>query len=91
MKNHYRESAAFSLFTAALWFLCKVFWDLSLSSNSSCHFTVKGNASVSFSFMFSFFFVKDQIASFQLKQVVVFLNCSKCVFKLISLHDCHRV
>ena len=41
--------------------------------------TVKCNDSVSFSF-FSFlspcffFFVKDQIASFQLKQIIVFLN-----------------
>ena len=32
--------------------------------------TVKCNDSVSFSFLFSFFFVKDQIASFQLKQIV---------------------
>ena len=39
-------------------------------------FTVKCNDSVSFSFLFPcfFFFVKDQIASFQLKQIVVFLN-----------------
>ena len=39
-------------------------------------FTVKSNDSVSFSFLFpSFlFFVKDQIASFQLKQIVEFLN-----------------
>ena len=39
-----------------------------------------------------FFFVKDEIASFQLKQIIVFLNyrkCSVCVF--ISLHDCDRV
>ena len=36
--------------------------------------TVKCNDSVSFSFLFPcfFFFVKDQIASFQLKQIVVF-------------------
>ena len=31
-----------------------------------------------------FFFVKGQIASFQLKQIVVFLKCCVCVFKLIS-------
>ena len=37
-------------------------------------FTVKCNDSVSFFFLFSFFFVKDQIASFQLKEIVVFLN-----------------
>ena len=38
--------------------------------------TVKCNDSVSFSFLFPcfFFFVKDQIASFQLKQIIVFLN-----------------
>ena len=37
---------------------------------------VKCNDSVSFSFLSPcfFFFVKDQIASFQLKQIVVFLN-----------------
>ena len=40
----------------------------------------------------SFIFVKNQqIDSFQLKQTVVFLKCSVCVFKLISLHDCNRV
>ena len=40
-------------------------------------FTVKCNDSVSFSFLFPsflFFFVKDQIASFQLKEIVVFFN-----------------
>ena len=39
-------------------------------------FTVKSNDSVSFSFLFpSFLFlVKDQIASFQVKQIVEFLN-----------------
>ena len=39
-------------------------------------FTVGCNDSVSFSLLFpvSFFFVKDQIASFQLKEIVVFLN-----------------
>ena len=37
-------------------------------------FTVKCNDSVSFSFLFPFFFLEDQIASFQLKKIVVFLN-----------------
>ena len=39
-------------------------------------FTVKCNDSVSFSFLLPcfFFVVKDQIASFQLKQINVFLN-----------------
>ena len=37
-------------------------------------FTVECNDSVSFSFLFPVFFVKDQIASFQLKEIVVFLN-----------------
>ena len=48
--------------------------------------TVKCNDCVSFSFLFSFFFVKDQTASFQLKQTdsVVFLKCSVCWFQLIS-------
>ena len=44
-------------------------------------FTVKCNDSVTFSFLFSFFFVKDQIASFQLKEIVGFLNIIfLCVF-----------
>ena len=40
-------------------------------------FTVNCNPSVSFPFLFLcflFFFVKDQTASFQLKEIVVFLN-----------------
>ena len=40
-------------------------------------FTVKCDDSASYSFLFPsflFFFVKDQIASFQLKEIVVFLN-----------------
>ena len=37
-----------------------------------------------------YFFVKDQITSFQVKQIIVFLNkCSVCVF--ISLRDYDRV
>ena len=45
-----------------------------LSFHLPAIFTVKYNDSASFSFLFSFFFVKDQIASFQLKEIVVFLN-----------------
>ena len=39
-------------------------------------FTVKRNDSVYFSFLFPcfLFLIKDQIASFQLKEIVVFLN-----------------
>ena len=37
-------------------------------------FTVKGNDSVPFSSLFPFFVIKDQIASFQLKEIVVFSN-----------------
>ena len=40
-------------------------------------FTLKCKDSVSFSFLFPCFrfsFVKDQISSFQLKEIVVFLN-----------------
>ena len=39
--------------------------------------------------LFTFFVVKDQIASFQLNEIVVFLNVFPCVF--ISLRDCTRV
>ena len=39
-------------------------------------------------FLVSFFF--DQIASFKLKQIVVSLKRSVCVFKLISLRYCDR-
>ena len=31
-----------------------------------------------------FFFMKDRIASFQLKQIIVFLNCVPCVFISIA-------
>ena len=31
-----------------------------------------------------FFFVKDQIAYFQLKQIIVFLKCSVCVVYFIG-------
>ena len=40
-------------------------------------------------FLSSFFFVKDQIASFQLKQIVVVLKCRVCVIS--SLRDSVRV
>ena len=64
MKNHCGGSVGFS-FRAALWFrqrlcLCEVFWDFNLL----VIFTVEYKDSVSFSFLFSFFFVKNQIASF---------------------------
>ena len=55
-------------------------------------FTVKCNDSVSFSFLFPCFrfsLVKNQIASFQLKEIVVLLNLVFRVF--ISLRDCDRV
>ena len=39
-------------------------------------------------FLVSFFF--DQIASFKLKQIVMYLKRSVCVFKLISLRYCDR-
>ena len=60
MKNHCGESVGCS-FTAALWFrqrlcLCEVFWDLNLL----VIFTVKCKDSL----LFSFLFVKYQIASF---------------------------
>ena len=48
-----------------------------LSFDLLATFTVKCNDSVSFSFLFPCFLfplVKDQIASFQLKEIVVFFN-----------------
>ena len=45
-----------------------------LSFNLLAIFTVKCNDFVSFSFLFHCFFVKDQIDSFQLKEIFVFLN-----------------
>ena len=74
MKNHCGELVGFS-FRAALWFrqpvcLCKVFWDLSYI-RPSCYFTDKCNDSVRFPFLFSLFFVKDQIASFQLEKTQI--------------------
>ena len=35
--------------------------------------------------------LRTKIASLQLKQIVEFLKCSVCVFKLNSLRDCDRV
>ena len=51
------------------------FWDLVLSFPPSSVMIL-----FDFSFLFSFFFIKDQIASIQLKQVFVFLKYSVCVF-----------
>ena len=63
--------------------LCRLFLGLRFAIS-----TVKCNDSGSLFFLFVFFFfvffLKDRIASFQLKQIVVFLKCSVCVFKLIS-------
>ena len=64
---------------AALWFLQPVILFkrsfLNIIIRPIAIFTVKCNDSVSFSFCFLvIFFVKDQIASFQLKQIIVFLN-----------------
>ena len=81
MKNHCGESVGFS-FGAALWFRLPVILFtrsfLNVIIRPIVIFTVKCNDSVSFSFLFPcflvFFFVKDQIASFQLKQIIVFFN-----------------
>ena len=60
------------------------FWDISLVIS-----TVNCNDSVQ---LFFFFFVKDQIASFQLKQIVVFLLFLVCILiTLFYLRDCDRV
>ena len=50
---------------------------------------MKCNDSVSFSFLFSLFFTKKQIAFFQSKQIVVVLKCPVSV--LILLRDRDRV
>ena len=82
MKNHCGESVGFS-FRAALWcpqgfFFFEVFeTNVIMSFDLLAVFTVNCNPSVSFPFLFLcflFFFVKDQTASFQLKEIVVFLN-----------------
>ena len=80
MKNNW-ESVGFS-FRAALWFrrpvilFTRSFLRSIFIIRPSCYFSVKCNDSVSFSFLSPCFFsfVKDQIASFQLKQITVFLN-----------------
>ena len=81
MKNHREESISFYLEPPCVrceqW-LCYNWTFLSFP-------TVKCNDSVSF----SFFFVKDKLASFKLKQTVLFLKCPMCAF--ISLRDCNRV
>ena len=48
---------------------------------------------ITFSLLFSFFFVKDQIASFQLlKEIFVFwTKCYVSVYLFHWLHDCDRV
>ena len=83
MKNHCGGSVGFS-FRATLWFLwpailfTRSFLRSMLSFNLLAVFTFKCNDSVSFSFLSLcfFFFVKGQIASFQLKQN------NHCVFEL---------
>ena len=65
------------------------FFEINVVIQPSCYF--HRQVSLNSCFLL-FFFVKDEIASFQLKQIIVFLNyrkCSVCVF--ISLHDCDRV
>ena len=49
---------------------------------------MKCNDSVSSSLLFSFFFVEDEIASFELNQIVVVLKCPVCIS---SLSDRNRV
>ena len=82
MRNHWGESVGFS-FRAALWCpqwfcLCEVSeTNVIMSFDLLAVFTVKCNHSVSFPFLFLcflFFFDKDQIASFQLREIVVVLN-----------------
>ena len=88
MKNHWGQSVGFS-FRAALWFrwpvilVTRSFLRSMLEFDLLAIFTVKCNDSVSFSFWSPcfFFFVKDQIAYFQLKQIIVFLNL---VFRFIA-------
>ena len=82
MKNRCGESVGFS-FKATLWFphwfcLCKVLWDQSYNSTFrlfSLSSVMILSVSVSFLFpCFLFSLLLDQIASFQLKQIVVFFN-----------------
>ena len=62
----------------AVTFFCAKFYYFNVIS------TIKRNVSGSFFFLFSFFFVSDQIASFQLKQVVAFLCLFSINLKLLS-------
>ena len=56
-------------------FVYAKFSEINVIIRPSFIFTVKCNDSVSFSFLSPcFFFVKNQIISFQLKQIIVFLN-----------------
>ena len=80
MKNHCGESVGFPL-RAALWFLHWIFlfkalWDQCYNSTFFLFSPSSVLILLAFlsCFLVFFFFVKDQIASFQLKQIVVFLN-----------------
>ena len=57
-------------------FVYAKFPEINVIIQPSCYFTVKYNNSVSLlSCLLVFFsFIKDQIASFQLEQIIVFLN-----------------
>ena len=57
-------------------FVYAKFSEINVIIRPSCYFYVNCNDSVSFSFLSPcfFFFVKDQIPSFQLQQIIVFLN-----------------
>ena len=100
MKNHCGESVGFS-FRAALWFWRPVILFTRSFVRSECYNStfllfLPSSVMILLAFLscflvfFFFFVIKDQIASFQLKQINVFLTkCSVCVF--ISLRDCDRV
>ena len=66
-----------------------------LSFDLPAIFTIKCSDSVSFSFLFPcflFYLLRTKLASFQLKEIVVFLNLCKCfVCVFISLRDCEQV
>ena len=87
MMNYLKEDHR--IYITAIFFLQKILH--STVHIYDFHIFIICNDSVSFSLLFSFFFVQDQIASFQLKQFVVFLKCSVYVFKIIPLSDCDRV
>ena len=80
MKNHCGGSVGFS-FIAALWFRRKICLrevsEINVVIRSSSYFQRQVQKFRQLFFLvslFSFFFVKDQIASFQSKQIVVFFN-----------------